>query len=169
VLDAKDREKLINMGEDFLSGNLYISDGEHVSTWEGLNFACEMDTNSINEYAETLIRIPTLNRGSISYDISAADLSVLNSLTQPLAPPEIFWFEYDMPIMIQARWHKKKRINKKWLHRFGMKPDTVRAIKEGSVLTYDRDNCEVEFETTSKNEYIWRKDQKHKYLKIEGI
>ena len=157
------------MGEDFLSGNLYLSDGEHVSTWEGLSFACEMNTNSINEYAETLIRIPELNRGSMSCDVNAEDLSALNSLVQSLAPPETFWLEYDTLIMIQARWHKKKRVNKKWLHRFGMKPDTVRVRKEGRVLTYDRDSGEVEFETTSKSEYIWRQDQLKKYLKIEWV
>lgn len=56
----------------------------------------------------------------------------------------------------------------KWLHRFGMKLDTVRVRKEGRVLTYDRDG-EIEFETTSKNEYIWCQDQKRKHLKIEGV
>lgn len=157
------------MGEDLLGNCLYISDGEHISTWKDLSFACEMATDSINEYAETLIRIPELNRGSMSCDINAEDLSALNSLVQSLAPPETFWFEYDTPIMIQVRWHKKKRVNKKWLHRFGMKSDAVRVRKEGRALTYDRDSGEVEFETTSKNEYIWRQDQLRKYLKIEWV
>lgn len=30
------------MGEDLLSGSLYISDGEHVSVWNDLSFACEV-------------------------------------------------------------------------------------------------------------------------------
>lgn len=157
------------MGEDLLGNCLYLSDGEHISTWKDLSFTCEMATDSINEYAETLIRIPELNRGSMSYDINAEDLSSLNSLVQSLSPPEIFWFEYDMPIMIQARWHKKKRINKKWLHRFGMKLDTVRVRKEGRALTYDRNSGDVEFETTSKSGYLWRQDQLRKYLKIDGV
>ncbi len=157
------------MGEDFLTGNLYLSDGEHVHTWNDLSFACEMNTNSINEYAEALIRIAELNRGSMSCEVNAEDLSTLNASVQSLAPPETFWFEYDTPIMIQARWHKKKRVNKKWLHRFGMKPDTVRVRKEGRALTYDIDSGEVEFETTSKSEYIWRQDQLKKYLKMEWL
>ncbi len=157
------------MGEDLLSGSLYISDGEHVSTWEGLNFTCEVATNSINEYAETLIRIPKLNRGSMSCDINAEDLSALNSLFQSLAPPETMWFEYNVYILTQARWHKKKRINKKWLRRFGMKLDTLRVRKEGRVLTYDEDSGDVEFETTNKTEYIWRQDQLRKYLRIEWV
>lgn len=157
------------MGEDLLGNCLCISDGEHISTWKDLSFTCEMATDSINEYAETLIRIPELNRGSMSCDINAEDLSALNSLVQSFAPPETFWFEFDTPIMIQARWHKKKRINRKWLNRYGMKPDTVRVCKEGRVLTYDGDSGDVEFETTSKSEYIWRQDQMRKYLKIEGV
>ncbi|MBR5796377.1 MAG: hypothetical protein IKY26_09555 [Erysipelotrichaceae bacterium] len=35
------------------------------------------------------------------------------------------YVEYDMPILIQARWHKNPRINKKWLKRYGMKQDKL--------------------------------------------
>jgi hypothetical protein len=167
--NASDKMEVGNMGEDFLSGNLYISDGESIHTLEGLSFACEIETDSVGEYAETLLRIPTLNsRASISYNITAVDLAVLNKLVQPLTSPETLWFESDTPIMIQSRWHKKKRINKKWLNRYGMKPDTVRVRKEGKVLTYNRDDG-IEFETTNKNEYIWRQDQLHKHLKMEWL
>ena len=155
------------MGEDLLSGNLYVRDGESVSVWSDLSAALEIATDSINEYAEALLRIPVENHCSVSYDVSAEDLTTLRSLAQPLAPPETFWFEYDAPIIIQARWHKKKRINKKWLHRFGMKNDTVRVRKECRALTYDTACGDLEFETTNKNEYMWRQDQMRKYLKME--
>lgn len=155
------------MGEDLLGNRLCISCGELVKTWNDLSFSCEMNTKSVNEFAEELIRIPELNRGSMSCDVNAEDLSALNSLVKSLAPPETMWFEYDTQIMIQARWHKKKRINKKWLNRFGMKPDTVRVRKEGRALTYDKYSGDVEFETTSNSEYIWRQDQLKKYLKME--
>ena len=36
-----------------------------------------------------------------------------------------FAMEFDAPILIQARWHKKWRTRKKWLKRYGMKKDTV--------------------------------------------
>ena len=47
--------------------------------------------------------------------------------------------------------------------------DLERVKKEGSVLTYDRDSGEIKFETTSKNEYIWRQDQMRKHLKMEWL
>ena len=158
------------MRADVLSGNLYASvDGKTISFGEVLDFTSEVDTNSANEYAEELLCMKSSNNCSLSFDVSVMDLSILNELTKPFLTPETFQFEHEMPIMIQSRWHKKKRINKKWLNRFGMKLDTVRVRKEGSVLTYDRDSGEIKFETTSKNEYIWRQDQMRKHLKMEWL
>ena len=157
------------MGEYLLSGGLYANiNGKTVSLGEELDFTREVDMWSADERVKETYNVGLGNSGGISYDISYADLEALNKLTQPMMPPETFWFEYDAPIMIQARWHKKKRINKKWLHRFGMKDDMVRVRKECRALTYDRDNG-VEFETTNKNEYMWRQDQMRKYLKMELV
>ena len=33
--------------------------------------------------------------------------------------------QWQEPIMIQSRWHRKKRINKKWYKRYGMKFDYI--------------------------------------------
>lgn len=84
----------------------------------------------------------------------------------------------ERPIMIQARWHKKKRINKKWLKRYGLKPDTVKfemdvdqleyhpgeitgADSTGIIATYDH------FDFQTKNiKYIFRNDQLRKGMKI---
>lgn len=158
------------MGEDFLSNGLYVNiDGKTVSLGEDLDFTREIDIWSPDEHVQETYNFPLKNSESISYDINAEDLSFLNKLAQQWMPPETFWFEHEMPIMIQARWHKKKRINKKWLKRFGMRLDTVRRRDEGRVLTYNQDSGELEFETTGNKEYLWRQDQKRRHLKIEGV
>ena len=156
------------MGEYLLSGGLYANiNGKTISLGDDLDFTREVDMWSADEHAQETYCFELGNSRSMSYDVNYADLEALNELTRPLMQPETFGFEYDAPIMIQSRWHKKKRINKKWLHRFGMKDDTVRVRKEGRVLTYDKYSGEVEFETTSNSEYIWRQDQLKKYLKME--
>ena len=89
--------------------------------------------------------------------------------------------EYNVPIKIQARWHKKPRIRKKWLKRYGMKDDVVkvvcktRAIVVSPEETYDEyvhpDGTLAEFEkiefVTDNIEYVWRPDQKRKGIIVE--
>jgi hypothetical protein len=78
--------------------------------------------------------------------------------------------EYYMPIMIQSRWHKKYRINKKWLKRYGMKKDSVLVKAKASKITFDteRENkyeieCDMNIEDV---QYEFRPDQLRKNLKI---
>lgn len=78
--------------------------------------------------------------------------------------------EYYMPIMIQSRWHKKHRINKKWLKRYGMKKDSVLVKAKASKITFDteRENeyeigCNMNIEDM---QYKLRPDQLRKNLKI---
>ena len=84
------------------------------------------------------------------------------------------YIEYYIPIMIQARWHKKPRINKKWLKRYGMKEDTllVRCDVESISPNIDYDSYRLtehmECGITLKNiQYKFRPDQLRKNLKIE--
>ena len=81
-------------------------------------------------------------------------------------PNEKFVIEHQMPIMIQARWHKNKRINKKWQKRYGMKSDTVRIRANATIGEYHADDGSFDFEA-DELEYLWRPDQKRKGLKIE--
>ena len=104
---------------------------------------------------------------SASYEMPTRDASWLNGLAcNQFYPTKNFDIEYGTPILIQARWHKKKRINKKWLKRYGMKSDTVKIKAKARTLSYNTETGECECEV-DKLEYIWRPDQKRKYLKIE--
>ena len=87
--------------------------------------------------------------------------------------------EYNILIMIQARWHKKKRINKKWLKRYGMKPDVIKATMNIRECTYepehiiDKDNTGIRSTYDSWNfetgmpVYEYRPDQMRRNLKIQ--
>ena len=105
------------------------------------------------------------NSAELSFSVDAMDLDMLSNLCGPTMPTDNFTIEYNAPIMIQARWHKKARIRKKWLKRFGMKPDTVKcALCINDVHTIS--NYELAFEINVV-EFTWRPDQKRKDLKIE--
>lgn len=85
-----------------------------------------------------------------------------------------FYLEYYIPIMVQARWHKKPRINKKWLKRYGMKKDKILVRCNIDSITPDSlyDPYDL-IESTGFNlelgdmQYKFRQDQLRKNLKIE--
>lgn len=81
------------------------------------------------------------------------------------------YITYSVPIMIQARWHKKKRINKKWLKRYGMKKDTVLVKCDVESIDAHPDpiitkTAEWDF-TLTNMQYKFRLDQLRKNIKIE--
>lgn len=98
--------------------------------------------------------------------------SLINYITDLNDKP--FYIEYDIPIMIQFRWHKKCRINKKWLKRYGMKKDKVSVRCDVDSISPDKSydpynlieskgfNLEI-----SNMRYKFRPDQMRRNLKIE--
>lgn len=101
-----------------------------------------------------------------SFEVCNVDLAKLNGCYNIPRPNGKFIFEYRRDIMVQARWHKKPRIRKKWLKRFGMKPDTVKMRANATAGEYHTDDGSFDFETDMP-EYLWRPDQLRKGLKIE--
>jgi hypothetical protein len=91
---------------------------------------------------------------------------ITKEMLEDMWHPKSFVMQYYVPIMVQARWHKKKRINKKWLKRYGMKPDKVLVKMDASVVEYDTSDNTFEF-NTNKWIYVWRPDQLRRGLKIE--
>lgn len=123
----------------------------------------EIETSSLSK--ETL----SINHEA-SFECELTDCSsLLNYAANVNDKP--FYVEYYIPILIQARWHKKKRINKKWLKRYGMKEDRILATADVSNIVFDteRENLyEVEYTMTLDNvHYKFRPDQLRKHLKIE--
>lgn len=98
----------------------------------------------------------------MSFDVGREiNYDVLKALRVGMYQSSEISFEYDFPIMIQARWHKKRRIRKKWLKRYGMKPDRLHAV----VSRAHYNGWAIEFRTSDVC-YKYRPDQLRHGIKI---
>lgn len=156
------------MGFELNNGILYMMDqnGNQIKFGDNISGLIDVDTLSVDETPNISYNFTKdLNSSfEVSLEVSAQDLSLIYA--QAWKPSEVFDIEHNVPILTQARWHKKRRINKKWLKLYGMKYDTVRMRMRVHTLSYNTETGDGEFEV-DKLEYIWRPDQKRKYLKIE--
>lgn len=152
------------MGLELNKGSFFIiNQDETTKLGDGISFTEEVEL-SANESLSHSYHL--YNPPSVSFEVSGVDLAFLNDFCSIPQPNGKFTMMYHHDIMIQARWHKKPRIRKKWLKRFGMKPDIVNVISNATVGEYHTDDGTFDFET-DKLEYIWRPDQKRRGLKIE--
>lgn len=152
------------MGFELTNGTLYMMDsnGKQFELCDDLYGDIEIDTCSSNETPD--IHFNLMSAANAHLETTITDLEYLSY--KPFEPTKDFWFEFEEEILVQAKWHKKKRINKKWLKRYGMKSDTVKVKAKARALDYGYLAGEFDFET-DQFEYIWRPDQKRKNLKIE--
>lgn len=150
------------MGIEFNSGSLYIvnSDNKPIELGGNLDVSMEYEL-SASEI--TPISYKATQSVELSCEMSSIDFELLHN-TFTLAPSGKFALQYYINIMVQKRWHKKARVNKKWLKRYGMKPDTVKSLADATALSYMPDGS-FEFESTN-HRYILRSDQQRKGLKI---
>ena len=154
------------MSVDFLNGgSLYIqkSDGDSILLGENVYGVTEVEM-SADEVAPIAYNLNS--SASLSFEMKAEDLDLLNSLCGNLVPTGEFILQYEHPIMIQARWHKKARIRKKWLKRYGMKPDIVKVDVYTNAINYNPIDGSFDFEEM-KRKYILRPDQRRGGIKIE--
>lgn len=144
-------------------GTLFMIDEDKtMELGKGIPFVEDIEL-SAEEYLSHQYHLTTTS--SMSFQTDSVNLELLHNLCNIPPSNGKFTMEYSIPIMIQARWHKKPRIRKKWLKRFGMKSDTVKARMNATAGEYHTDDGSFDFET-DKFEYIWRQDQKRKDLKI---
>lgn len=167
------------MSIELSRGDLFITTGEEtVPFGKGIPFTEEVEL-SAKECLSHYYHLNTMSSMSLTADSVSLEL-LYDAFNMPPSNGK-FTIEYQVPIMIQARWHKNPRIRKKWLKRFGMKQDTVKVKADAKVLEYHPgrileeqddpngicatfDNFEFE---TDKHEYVWRPDQMRSGLKIE--
>lgn len=151
------------MGIELSKGDIFITmDGKTTKFGSGIPFTEEIEFSA----EENPPYLYHFNQPSVSFEISGANLSLMNNFCNMPTLNGKFTIEADRKIMIQARWHKKARIRKKWLKRFGMKPDTVKMKMNAANGEYHTDDGSFEFKTDMP-EYLWRPDQNRKDLKIE--
>ena len=152
------------MGIELNGGSLYINamHDEAVKLSDNLNISMEYELSAAEVPP---ISYKATQSAEFSCELSYIDLDILNDIS-PLMPFNKFTLQYYINIMTQRRWHKKARINKKWLKRYGMKPDTVKAMADAAILDYDYStDCSFELDC-SNHRYILRSDQQRKGLKI---
>ena len=117
------------MGIEFNGGSFYMTymDDDPIELGECADMSME--------YAEETISILNgLNKSaSFTCEVSNMDLSLLESAVT-ISPSDKFAMLYYLDIMRQKRWHKKARINKKWLKRYGMKSDTIKVMMDATPL-----------------------------------
>lgn len=157
------------MGIEFNSGSLYIERIDKTSVLLGDDVLWTMEPEMIAEEVNPILYKPSQS-ASFSYEITNADLNLLENMYRPLAHSDKFTLQYYINVMVQKRWHKKARVNKKWLKRYGMKPDTVKVLADATMLDvaaldYDPINSSFEFES-GNHRYILRSDQQRRGLKI---
>lgn len=152
------------MSIELSRGDIFITMGEETIPFgKGIPFTEEVEMSA----SENLAHLYHFNdTPSVSFEVSGVNWALLNDWCNTTLPNGKFTIEADRKIMIQARWHKNPRIRKKWLKRFGMKPDTVKIRMDAKTGEYHTNDGSFDFET-DKYEYVWRPDQVRKGLKIE--
>lgn len=153
------------MGFELSAGTFFIIDNDKtIELGKGIPFIEDIENCSTSENPSHSYSL--YNPPSASFEVTGVDLALLNDLCSMPQPNGKFTMNYQRNIMIQARWHKKARIRKKWLKRFGMKPDVVNVVHKAVVGEYHTDDGTFDFETDMPK-YLWRPDQKRRGLKIE--
>lgn len=148
---------------------------EPIADWSGIGnttIETEIEPNSLSKEVLEFNHSASFKGELIDFSLSNFNTTNFNTTNFNGKP---FYIEYYIPIMIQARWHKKKRINKKWLKRYGMKKDKV-SVKcdidsispDNSYDPYDLIESKGFNLEISNMQYKFRPDQLRRNLKIEA-
>lgn len=134
---------------------------------------------SDKEDLEVIRTLRSTYKAELTCDNVKIDTSLFKSLTTPATDkPKIRWF---VPIMVQAKCHKKYRTNKKWLKRYGFKEDLLMVeavlnsfngmpehLQPDGVSYYSSDILEYELDIGIPV-YKYRPDQMYRNRKITFI
>ena len=148
---------------EFNSGRLFMTDSNNVPYLIGKNLTGTAEVEmSANEVAP--MHFDLHKSAEFSCDSCYINPSLLAKMCG-YQSTNVYTVEWNIKAMVQARWHKKSRINKKWQRRYGMKPDTVRVVGQAKMLSVD-DKFNYELDVANL-QYVLRPDQKRRGLKIE--
>lgn len=152
------------MSFELSRGDLFVTIGDATTELrKGIPYTEEIEL-SAKKYLSHQYHLNA--EASMSLQTDSINLELLHNLCDMPPANGKFTIEYSVPIMTQARWHKKLRINKKWLKRFGMKPDTIKCRANATAGEYHTDDGSFDFESDAP-EFLWRPDQLRNNLKIE--
>ena len=131
------------MGFELGTGFLTMIDrdtGEQFDLGEVTPMGMEVEEWSNKEEPSKTIKGFT-NPATFSCENTTINQDLFNELCKPSTSLG-FTIEAETPILIQARWHRKARIRKKWLKRYGYKEDTVKVIAKARCGEYNTETGE---------------------------
>lgn len=143
------------MGFKLNSGFLTMTDletGKEYDFGECTSLELEQDIWSDKAESKRVIKGFTNSAEFSCEGTTVFNQELFDELYNPFTPSELT-MEYDTPILIQARWHKKARIRKKWLKRYGYKEDVVKTIAKARQGEYNTKTgeCEIEIDSIQFN------------------
>ena len=153
------------MGFELGTGFLTIIDrdtGEQFDLGEVSPLEMEVEEWSDKEEPEKVIKGFT-NPATFSCESTFVNQDLFNELCVP-SKSLGFTIEGETPILIQARWHKKARIRKKWLKRYGYKEDKVKTIMKAKYGSFNTETGECDIEVESI-EYKFKPYQLHREVR----
>jgi len=165
----------------FSPGKVWISDlaDNQVVFSEGCTIEEFITPLSDKAESDVAINLNSIGNAEFACENTQINMPLFNSMFETLETPRrIYW---DVPILIQARWHKKHRINKKWLKRYGMKRDmiaaeatirsftcTPRCAIPTDIVYYNSDMYNFEFDI-SEVIFKYKPSQTYRNRKIEYL
>lgn len=150
----------------FNEGSLFCANDNRITPLaDGILYTGDFTTSDKEEPEINWMMLGIKKDVDMSFEIQSVDLNLLDKISR-IPTSNNFTLTYERPIMIQARWHKRHRTNKKWLKRYGMKPDTVNVSCNANTCEYDTYDCTFDIDTNSF-QYNLKPHQKRKGLKIQ--
>ena len=143
-----------------------LATGKEYDFGECTSLELEQDIWSNQEEPTRTIKGFT-NYGTFSCEgTTIINKDLFNELCTPSTSSE-FTMECDTPILVQARWHKKARIRKKWLKRYGYKEDVVKMIAKARCGEHNTETNETSIDVDSI-EYKFKPYQMVREVRCKG-
>ncbi len=133
--------------KEITGGSLFLSDGTKLMDINGIE---SMDVKCEPSDKEELKIVNTFHNslsGEITLENCEINESLFNQYFSPTYQNPLFSSELSYAIPVKS--HKKKRIFKKWLKRYGVKVDYI--TLDFQVKTYDTQTSEAECEMTNES------------------
>ena len=150
--------------KEITSGGLFLSDGTKFMDIQGIE---SMDVRYESSDKEEL-KVVSLS-GEITLENCKINEKLFNQYFCPTYQNPLFSSELSYAIPVKS--HKKKRIFKKWLKRYGVKVDHI--TLDFQIITYDTQTNEAECEMTNESvkTYItfYKAIQLYEYALKHGI
>lgn len=153
---------------EFDRGQLFMKDlnnSNYIKLADGIPYMEDIEISDKEEYPINF-NFESNKNAEFSYEIASVDLDLIEAMCHFDDKRHDFTLRYNRPIMIQARWHKRNRINKKWIKRYGFKPDTILVTCDSNILKQDMQDGSFNFEIRNMKYYL-KPHQKRRNLKIE--